>query len=362
MARLLKLAVYPCRYAKASPIPNGWLPRLGKRKAFEMLYPDEELALMHGRNANGRVVVPFLRRLFYGFLCREGMRKEEAAALQWRDIDLERGKVYLDENKTDEARDWDLDPGVLQSLQIWYVAQPDEPLPTDRVFADSGVPLSMDHLADHLREDLKAVGVKREQLFERSANRQPIRVHDLRATFITIALAGGKGETWIADRTGHKSSAQIAAYRRRARTWTGMRLSVLENLSSSVPELASLPRHCPGDTLRRWRNWQTHWIQVADRRTEDGAGTAKTATNRPTAKGYGEPPTTTPGQSPGQSDDVHARLIEQHTRARLINDITRAALDGDVEALRVAQERLSAHVERPSPAPVIDIASRRRRG
>jgi integrase len=69
-----------------------------------------------------------------------------------------------------------------------------------------------------LRADLKTAGVTRAELFERSAVRQPIRVHDLRATFVTVGLANGKTETWVADRTRHRSSAMINRYRRQART------------------------------------------------------------------------------------------------------------------------------------------------
>src|SRR5262252_8259709 len=47
-------------------------------------------------------------------------------------------------------------------------------------------------LAKTFREDLVRAGVDRAQLFERTAERQPIRVHDLRASFVTLALAIGK--------------------------------------------------------------------------------------------------------------------------------------------------------------------------
>jgi hypothetical protein len=43
-------------------------------------------------------------------------------------------------------------------------------------------------------------------------------VHDLRGTFVTLSLANGKTETWVADRTGHSSSVMINRYRRAART------------------------------------------------------------------------------------------------------------------------------------------------
>jgi hypothetical protein len=36
---------------------------------------------------------------------------------------------------------------------------------------------------------LRTAGVTRPELFERTAARQPIRVHDLRATFVTVSLA-----------------------------------------------------------------------------------------------------------------------------------------------------------------------------
>src|SRR5688572_13496517 len=67
------------------------------------------------------------------------------------------------------------------------------------------------------RRDLAASGVDRAELFEHTVARLQIRVHDLRGTFVTLALAGGRSETWVSDRTGHKSSVMINRYRRAAR-------------------------------------------------------------------------------------------------------------------------------------------------
>ena len=58
---------------------------------------------------------------------------------------------------------------------------------------------------ERYREHLRAAGITRPVLFEKSKARQPIRLHDTRATFITIALANGKSEAWVQDRTGHRS-------------------------------------------------------------------------------------------------------------------------------------------------------------
>lgn len=62
----------------------------------------------------------------------------------------------------------------------------------------------------------------------------PTRTHDLRATFVTISLATGKTETWISDRTGHRSHEMIETYRRRSRTWN---LGEFGPLHELIPEL-----------------------------------------------------------------------------------------------------------------------------
>jgi integrase len=77
----------------------------------------------------------------------------------------------------------------------------------------------VEHLAEQIRNDFRRVGVERAQLFEGSDTRQRFRAHDLRATFVTIALATGKTETWVSDRTGHDGHSMIERYRRKARTW-----------------------------------------------------------------------------------------------------------------------------------------------
>jgi integrase len=213
LRRLLALAVYPARHRTDNPIPTGWLPKVKRAKAFTFLYPEEDAALMQCAE------LPLRRRLFFGVLAREGMRREELGALLWGDVDLKRGMVKLDENKTDDPRAWALDQGVARALTKWK-AQGKRTKPTDLVFNEDGEPLGMfANCAWHLREALKKAGLKRAELYDRTEVRQPIRVHDLRASFVTVSLANGKTETWVADRTGHRSSEMINRYRRAARTW-----------------------------------------------------------------------------------------------------------------------------------------------
>ncbi len=216
MHRLCSMAVFPLRLIKSSPLPKGFLPKVGPGKAKGWIYPDEDAKLIASPN------VPLPWRIFYAFLHREGPRRSEAAKMAWSDFDLERGAVALDENKTDDPRAWALSPGTAQALRAWrdMRARAGADVSDDAlVFVDeNGRPIGKWRAAAMYREHLQAAGITRAILFERSRSRQPIRLHDTRATFITVSLANGKSETWVQDRTGHRSSIMINRYRRVART------------------------------------------------------------------------------------------------------------------------------------------------
>ena len=212
--RLCAMAVFPMCLRQTNPLPRGFLPKVGPDKAKGWIYPDEDAQLI------GSSAVPLEWRMFYGFLHREGTRRSEAGALTWSDIDLERGVVVLDENKTNDPRAWALSPGVAEALRAWRElrARHGEDVGDDaRVFVDEeGEPIS-GRMADQYREHLRAAGITRPVLFEQSKSRQRVRLHDTRATFVTVSLANGRSEAWVQDRTGHKSSTMIAKYRRAAR-------------------------------------------------------------------------------------------------------------------------------------------------
>jgi len=214
--RLCMMAVFPLRLIASNPLPKGFLPKVGPGKAKGWIYPDEDAKLIGSPN------VPLPWRVFYAFLHREGPRRSEAARLAWSDFDLDRGAVALDENKTDDPRAWALSPGVPEAMRAWrdLRARQGADVSDDAlVFVDEdGQPIGKWHAAAKYREHLQAAGITRAILFERSRSRQPIRLHDTRATFITVALATGKSEAWVQDRTGHRSSTMINRYRRVART------------------------------------------------------------------------------------------------------------------------------------------------
>ncbi|MDD9941079.1 MAG: site-specific integrase [Myxococcales bacterium] len=113
MTKIMRMAVYPLRLIRENPIPSGFLPTAKKPRALAYIYPDEEQRLL------ACTAVPLPYRVLWGFLAREGMRKGEAMSLTWSALDLIRGAVRLDKNKTDDPRAWALDPGVTAALRAF---------------------------------------------------------------------------------------------------------------------------------------------------------------------------------------------------------------------------------------------------
>ena len=228
MSRVMAMAVYPLKLVAATPLPKGFLPKLGARVALSWAYPSEDAALMATES------VPLVWRVLWGFMAREGMRLGEASALLWSDIDMKNRTVKLDENKTDEPRVWALGADVHIALDAWRKLSRS----TGLVFAgDGGVALKVEHAADLYREHLRAAGVDRAELFERSKTRRPVRAHDLRASFASVALATGRSETWCRDRTGHQTSDQLERYRRQARSAAELGMEWFSPLDRAIPGL-----------------------------------------------------------------------------------------------------------------------------
>ncbi len=243
IARIFRMAVYPLRLIESSPIPQGFLPKIGARRAYAYLYPDEDRRLM------ACIHVSLTYRLLWGFLVREGMREGEALALTWADLDLKRGAVRLDKNKTDDPRSWALDPGTARALNVYRERLCPEAGPEGLVFLDAeGTQISKYGLAVLMRSHLEAIGLKAErpELFTTTEERHRIRVHDLRGTFVTLSLANGRSESWIADRTGHRSSAMINRYKRTARSFAELELGSPSPLIEAIPELAQLASQTAG--------------------------------------------------------------------------------------------------------------------
>ena len=215
------------------PLPDGFVPSSRYKKAVAFLYPDEDAALL------GMVEVPVHLRVLYGFLAREGMRLSEAIYLDWKDLDLGKGVVRLDQNKTNDARSWTLRQDVVKALRRWAILSGSR---VGRVFHRVGStrPIPVLRLAKRLRRYLQKAGVNRPELFVASDTRVRLRVHDLRATFVTLALANGKTEAWVMSRTGHQSSQMLNRYRRAVNLASELALGELLPMHEIIPELAAV--------------------------------------------------------------------------------------------------------------------------
>lgn len=390
MHRILGIAVFPLRLIKANPLPKGFLPKTGPSKAKGYLYPEDDARLLGCRD------VPLDLRAFYGFLDREGTRASEAEALTWRDLDLDRGAVKLDENKTDDPRAWALSSGVAAGLRALRALREGAGAPAgpdDAVFILRADGKKYD-AAKLFREHLRMAGVDRPELFERSASRLHIRRHDLRATFVTLNLAAGRTETWIADRTGHKSSDMINRYRRAARTAAELGLGELRPLIDAIPELAVVDSSgassgkgggkggaeapdslsaCSGTWIRTTiRGFKERACEASETEPAespgnlggDGSRSVPLANAPPLPDPLPALSIAAPGQPAIQAPPRSALL------AALFDGARAAALSGDLEAARVANEAIGrllgaaplVGVEGRG-GPVVDLgAERRKRG
>jgi integrase len=202
--RVMSLAEHPLRLIERNPIRARFVPPQGQSSVFGWLYPSEDEQLMR------RSSIEVDDRLVYGTLGREGFRLIEALRLVWGDIDMERGVITLDENKTDQPRAWRLGDDVLAALSAYRGDAEDDEL-VFPMFVYNGA-------AERFRAHLWEAGVRRKQLHTQTDKRRPIRIHDLRATFITMAFACGWTEAEVMQRTGHKTSQMLQRYHRRAAT------------------------------------------------------------------------------------------------------------------------------------------------
>jgi integrase len=191
-----------------------------------------------------------VKRLYIGVANREGPRRGNLVNLDWSSLMLDTpqgGFMWLDKTKSGRDASWALDPGTAEALRRWKGICPSETwvfpesaLAPTRRWVRRDRPLSAEHLSDELRAWLQACGVTRAKLFERSAHRIPIRAHDLRATFVTLALANGKTEAWVMKRTGHTTSMMLNRYRRDAESISELDLGWFTPLHEAIPELAKM--------------------------------------------------------------------------------------------------------------------------
>jgi len=144
------------------------------------------------------------------FLLSTGCRKGEGIAIKWEDVDLVGGRVLIRRAfvrgrfrtpKTGRARSVALSPALAAALEDLLAQRRREALERgwpevpELVFcSETSGPLDDRNVTrswDRLRRRAKAAGVR------------PLRLHDARHSFASLALASGKSIRWVAAQLGH---------------------------------------------------------------------------------------------------------------------------------------------------------------
>jgi integrase len=237
LKRLFDLAVKPGRLRSDNPVSIDLRPGRDSPKLYSFLYPEELLTLL------GCTEVPLAHRVHYALGTYTGLRKSSLKPMTCGDLDFEHGTITSLDSKTGLpqifAQSDPLLPGI-QSLMVvlkrWLEHRGNPPASALLVV---DLECREGREAETLREDLKTAGITRKLLFTRSERVEPLRFHDTRATFVTWARRAGKGQGWIADRTGHLTDEMMQRYDRGARQLADLQYEPFPDISKAIPELAT---------------------------------------------------------------------------------------------------------------------------
>jgi integrase len=227
--RLFDLAVKPGRLRPDNPVSPDLKPRKGSAQLFGWLYPDEVLKLLKSS------AVPVESRVTYALAVYTGLRRGSLVSLRWGGVDIAHRTLTSLESKTGLAQMFEIGDDLADLLTRWHEHR-GGPKPSAPV-----IRIETDRTAELLREHLQAAGIERGILFGGNPKVQPLRFHDLRATFITWARRQGRGWGWISDRTGHVTREQMDRYNRAARTLSDLRIDPFPTLDGAIPELWNAP-------------------------------------------------------------------------------------------------------------------------
>lgn len=231
LRRLFDLAIRPARLRTDSPVSDYLRPGRDTQKLFGYLFPSELLALLRCKD------VPLERRVLYALAVYTGLRKGSLYALTWAGVDFKHQTITSLQSKTGLPQMFEAPESLMGLLSLWHTYQGAPK--TGAVVAR--IP-TREREARLLRDDLQAAKVDRPTLLgEGGDNVQPMRFHDLRATFVTWAMRDGKGDGWISDRTGHLTPEMRARYARAARTLSDLDYKPFPDIEKAIPELAELP-------------------------------------------------------------------------------------------------------------------------
>ena len=168
----------------------------------------------------------------YLFLALDsGARRSELDGLQWKDVDLDAGKVTISQQldrggdkppvfgptKTGMSRDVVLNAATITQLRKHRQAQNELKLKNRAVFQDFGLVFSKEVIDCQRRGDAlgQAITTLGDRSFARvvaAAKVKKIKFHGLRHTAATLMLAAGVAPHVAADRLGHSVAMLLQVY------------------------------------------------------------------------------------------------------------------------------------------------------
>lgn len=364
MRRVLNLAVEPMGLIKATPLPRGWVPKVKRsdQKPQAMPYPDEV-----DRGVSTANAAPLAVRLFVGFMAREGLRHDEGERLDWADIDLDRGTVRLEENKTNRPRRWTMNRGSWRALTHWYELM-GKPKRTRPVFVDDkGNRLHVS--CDELRALYSAALIDRHELHHGSKTTQPTGFHGLRSMFVTENLANNKTEKWCNLRTGHTTSSMLRHYDSDAAMFREAGIPPSGPLDVLLGFAAAAPTD-DGSTGKAGAGAGSEPSEEGSAAAEDDEETPAGASSRSSDVAFESPNRgsnpragTSGSRSPGPRSDPNPdpTASDEVTRPRLVAAMVAAELRGDGRAASLYAQEIE-RLDRAGAGNVVDISSAAKRG
>jgi integrase len=154
---------------------------------------------------DGDTLADARNRALVAVLLLGGVRRSEAAALRWRDVDFENGILTVRHGKGDKAREVPLAGDyALDALKVWQQAQSDG---REYVFC----PLER---GDHLGKDQPISGTDVYRIWMATASAAGVesKPHDARRTLITEALATGTPLATVQAMAGHARGETTLRY------------------------------------------------------------------------------------------------------------------------------------------------------
>jgi integrase len=192
-------------------------PDRGSQKAKTFLYPNEFVAVV----SFDAIPLHWRRRMTLAVYL--GVRAGELDALEWRDLDLDRGIAHVRRaidrstsgetktTKTGDPRRFCIE-SELMPLLCQMKAEAGGPMASGRIVSH----LNATEYSKRLREFLERACVDRDELFARDIGTKPIGWHDLRATCATWMAVRGDSAPQISQVLGHATHQTTMTYIRMA--------------------------------------------------------------------------------------------------------------------------------------------------